>query len=77
MFCGGWNFSKSVSLGPTFIREMRVDALSIYLHQFSSDKIFTILFQLICHFSSTKNMILDICVKKGLGGSIKAIIYPL
>ena len=24
LFCGGWNFSKSVSLGPTFIREMRV-----------------------------------------------------
>ena len=23
-FCGGWNFSKSVSMGPTFIREMRV-----------------------------------------------------
>ena len=23
-FCGGWNFSKSVSVGPTFIREMRV-----------------------------------------------------
>ena len=21
---GGWNFSKSVSVGPTFIREMRV-----------------------------------------------------
>ena len=24
LFCGGWNFSKSVSVGPTFIREMRV-----------------------------------------------------
>ena len=23
-FYGGWNFSKSVSVGPTFIREMRV-----------------------------------------------------
>jgi hypothetical protein len=23
-FCGGWNFSKSVSVGLTFIREMRV-----------------------------------------------------
>ena len=22
--CGGWNFSKSVSVGPTFNREMRV-----------------------------------------------------
>ena len=25
-FCGGWNFSKSVSVGSTFIREMRVCA---------------------------------------------------
>jgi hypothetical protein len=25
--CGGWNFSKSVSVGPTFIREMRVGLL--------------------------------------------------
>ena len=24
LFCGGGNFSKSVSVGPTFIREMRV-----------------------------------------------------
>ena len=24
LFCGGWNFSKSVSVGPTFIGEMRV-----------------------------------------------------
>ena len=24
LFCGGWNFSKSVSVGLTFIREMRV-----------------------------------------------------
>ena len=23
-FCGGWNFTKSVSMGSTFIREMRV-----------------------------------------------------
>ena len=23
-FCGGWNFSKSVSVGSTFIREMRI-----------------------------------------------------
>ena len=23
-FCGGWNFSKSVSVESTFIREMRV-----------------------------------------------------
>jgi len=24
LLCGGWNFSKSVSMGPTFIREMRI-----------------------------------------------------
>ena len=24
LFCGGWNFSKSVNVGPTLIREMRV-----------------------------------------------------
>ena len=24
LFCGGWNFSKSVSVGSTFIRVMRV-----------------------------------------------------
>ena len=23
-FCGGWNFSKSLSMGSTFIREMKV-----------------------------------------------------
>ena len=28
LFCGGWNFSKLVSVGPTFIREMRVRLLS-------------------------------------------------
>ena len=28
LFCGGWNFSKSVSVGPTFIREMRVTRLT-------------------------------------------------
>ena len=26
LFCGGWNFSKSVSVGSTFIREMRVSS---------------------------------------------------
>ena len=31
LFCGGWNFSKSVSVGPTFIREMRVDKKKICL----------------------------------------------
>ena len=25
LFCGGWNLLKSVSVGSTFIREMRVD----------------------------------------------------
>ena len=24
LFCGGWDFSKSVNVGSTFIREMRV-----------------------------------------------------
>ena len=24
LFCGGWNFSKSVIVDPTFIREIRV-----------------------------------------------------
>ena len=24
LFCGGWNFSKSISVGVEFIREMRV-----------------------------------------------------
>ena len=28
LFCGGWNFSKSVSVGSTFIREMRVYSIS-------------------------------------------------
>ena len=27
LFCGGWDFSKSVSVDPTFIREMRVSKL--------------------------------------------------
>ena len=30
-FCGGRNFSKSVSVDSTFIREMRVDALLILI----------------------------------------------
>ena len=30
LFCGGWNFSKSVSVGPTFIREMRVVQHPLY-----------------------------------------------
>ena len=29
LFCGGWNFLKSVSVGSTFIREMRVGALAL------------------------------------------------
>ena len=28
LFCGGWNFSKSVSVGSTFIREMRVPVMT-------------------------------------------------
>ena len=28
-FCGGWNFSKSVSVGSTFIKEMRVTLVHI------------------------------------------------
>ena len=28
-FCGGWNFSNSVSVDPTFIREMRVGQKSL------------------------------------------------
>ena len=31
LFCGGWNFSKSVSVDSTFIREMRVCMFTIYL----------------------------------------------
>ena len=27
LFCGGWNFLKSVSMGSTFIREMRVSKI--------------------------------------------------
>ena len=30
LFCGGWNFSKLVSVDPTFIREMRVRKESTY-----------------------------------------------
>ena len=30
-FCGGWNFSKSVSVGSTFIREMRVQENLIWM----------------------------------------------
>ena len=29
LFCGGWNFSKSVSVGPTFIRGMRVNQFHV------------------------------------------------
>ena len=32
LFCGGWNFSKSVSMGPTFIRQMRVMIISKFRH---------------------------------------------
>ena len=30
LFCGGWNFLKLVSMGSTFIREMRVQTF-LYL----------------------------------------------
>ena len=33
-FCGGWNFSKSVSVGSTFIREMRVYLLILRFSPF-------------------------------------------
>ena len=33
LFCGGWNFSKSVSVGPSFIREMRVDKIDLLAEQ--------------------------------------------
>ena len=31
LFCGGWNFLKSVSVGSTFIREMRVIRVSLII----------------------------------------------
>ncbi len=31
LFCGGWNFSKSVSVDSTFIREVRVSEFKIDL----------------------------------------------
>ena len=38
-FCGGWNFSKSVSQDSTFIREMRVDKQSFNIFfLFSEEK---------------------------------------
>ena len=39
LFCGGWNFSKSVSVGPTFIREMRV--ICILGHQLKERNLLT------------------------------------
>ena len=38
-FCGGWNFSKWVSLGLTFIREMRVAQLCLLSYGGQWDKI--------------------------------------
>ena len=32
--CGGWNFSKLVSVGSTFIREMRVNHQTLGAHVF-------------------------------------------
>ena len=34
-FCGGWNFSKSVSVGFTFIKEMRVNNFGVLKQLFS------------------------------------------
>ena len=31
LFCGGWNFSKSVRVDSTFIREMRVPLIQFDL----------------------------------------------
>ena len=33
LFCGGWKYSKSLSMDPTFIREMRVMVIkeSVYV----------------------------------------------
>ena len=36
LFCGGWNFLKSVSVGSTFIREMRVHSLCLNMYCDSS-----------------------------------------
>ena len=45
LFCGGGNFSKSVSMGSTFIREMRVskndDEERCFLKQFGFSYILT------------------------------------
>ena len=35
LFYGGWNFSKLVSVGPTFIREMRVAIVRHCINDFS------------------------------------------
>ena len=32
---GGWNFSKSVSVGPTFIRELRVNVGPLFIPKYS------------------------------------------
>ena len=39
LFCGGWNFSKSVSVGPTFIREMRVPVILATLQYLELSKL--------------------------------------
>ena len=38
-FCGGWNFSKSVSVDSTFIREMRVPFIKMPAHNAPSEMI--------------------------------------
>ena len=45
LFCGGWNFLKLVSVGSTFIREMRVTNLMLA-------GIVTSSFLLLCLFAS-------------------------
>ena len=44
LFCGGWNFSKLVSVGPTFIREMRVQGTGVCR---SLDKILELPFEIL------------------------------
>ena len=39
LFCGGWNYLKSVSMGSTFIREMRVLKNNEYILLFYQENI--------------------------------------
>ena len=40
LFCGGWNFSKSVIVGSTFIREMRVTIMDFLLSLFQPIRLY-------------------------------------